>query len=132
MPFDLSERFIDEAEQLLGAALPESYRTAMKSENGGVVEFNDDDWELYPIADSSDRKRLVRSCNHIIKETKFYKDCEGFPENALAIAANGCGDQLIFLREGNSYSPIVFCWSHETGELDKAANDFAELKNPSP
>jgi SMI1 / KNR4 family (SUKH-1) len=65
MPFNLAERFVSAAEEKLGAALPHSYRQALMASNGGEVAAYDDVWNLYPILDSSDRKRLSRSCNDI-------------------------------------------------------------------
>lgn len=41
----------------------------------------------HPILDSSDRKRLKRSCNDIVHETAFMRDWPDWPENALAIGA---------------------------------------------
>jgi hypothetical protein len=61
MPFDLDERYVQAAEQALGASFPTTYRLAMMSSNGGTVATESDDWELYPIADDSDRKRLART-----------------------------------------------------------------------
>jgi hypothetical protein len=97
MPFDLAEQFIIAVESVLGAALPEEYKKAMRLSNGGELEVNDDNWSLHPIADSSDRKRLARTAGHILAETKVCKGWPSFPENGLAIASNGSGDQLIFL-----------------------------------
>ncbi|WP_198314567.1 SMI1/KNR4 family protein [Chitinibacter sp. GC72] len=130
-PFNLDEKYIQAAELALGAALPESYRLAMQKENGGSIEVSGDVWQQYPIADTSERKRLVRSCNHIIKETAFYRDCGFFPDQAVAIAGNGCGDQLVFIRtdiEDNEFSSAVYIWSHESGELELVADDFSNIK----
>ena len=34
-----------------------------------AFDLEDEDWELFYIADTSDKKRIARSCNHIIHET---------------------------------------------------------------
>lgn len=128
MPFDLAESFIFEVENNLGAKLPNSYSKSMRLENGGEIETDNDYWQQYPIADTSDRKRLSRSANHILKETEICKKWLRFPENGLAIAGNGSGDQLVLLRQGNSFESAVYCWLHETGQLVKVANDFSEIK----
>ena len=128
MPFDLDESFVVAAEIELGAILPLSYRRSMLQENGGELEAQDDSWEQYPIADTSDRKRMSRTCNHILKETQNCLTWSGFPENAIAIAGNGAGDQLVLLKSGRELESTVYAWSHETGQLTKVANDFAELK----
>ena len=128
MPFDLDEKFVIEAEGKLGARLPESYRKAMMNENGGEVSTEEDEWDLYPIMDSSEKKRLARTCNDICYETKSNSDWNGFPDNAVAIAYNGYGDQLVFLSDGGSFNSEVYFWSHETGELTLVAKDFTELE----
>src|SRR5215210_8842967 len=101
MPFDLNESFILAAERVLGATLPSSYRRSMLISNGGELETEEDEWEQFPMS---------------------------FPEGAVAIASNGAGDRLVFLKEGNAFEPVVYMWSHETGALTKVVNDFSELK----
>jgi len=128
MPFDLAEPFILAAEQELDAKLPDTYRSSMLQENGGEFETAEDIWQQYPIADTSDRKRLSRTANHVIKETEKCSGWPQFPEGALAIAGNGAGDQLVLLKQSESFAPTVYVWLHETGELKKVADDFSELK----
>lgn len=128
MPFDLHESFVLAAEQALGSRLPESYRSAMLRSNGGELKVREEEWVQYPIADTSDRKRLSRSANHILKEAEVCGQWPGFPQDALAIAGNGAGDHLVFVRHGGTYGPAVYVWSHETGALEKVADDFAELE----
>lgn len=128
MPFDLAEPFLLAAERELGARLPKSYRLAVLRENGGEIETNDDSWQQYPIADTSDRKRLSRSANHILKETESCRGWARFPENAVAIAGNGAGDQLVLLRQNEAFAPEVYTWLHESGELEKVADDFSLIK----
>jgi hypothetical protein len=125
--FNLEEKFILQAETELEANLPKSYKASMQKNNGGEIKISGDIWEQYPIFDNSDRKRISRTCNHIISETK---SCEGFgdfPPKAIAIAGNGCGDQLVLFKQNSSYGNTIYIWSHETGEVDKVANDFSEL-----
>lgn len=69
MPFNLSEEQLAHAEKEIGLKLPHEYREAMKLDNGGEAFIEEDDWKFYPIKDASDRKRLSRTCNHIISET---------------------------------------------------------------
>ena len=128
MPFDLAERFIKAAEVKLGATLPYIYRRAMMASNGGEVCAYNDVWNLHPILDTSDRKRLSRSCNDILRETGVMRDWPGWPENAVAIADNGTGDKLLFLRKDQVYQPEVYVWLHDTGNLIEVARSFAELQ----
>jgi hypothetical protein len=127
MPFDLAESFIAAAEEALGARFPASYRKAMARANGGEVEALRDSWQLHPIADTSDRKRLARTANNVVRETLSMLEWPLFPENAVAIATNGTGDQLVLLREGEALTEAIYYWSHETGVIKPVAGSFAEL-----
>lgn len=128
MPFNLDDEHVRTAEGKLGGKLPDSYRRAMMAANGGEVATDLEDWYLYPIKDSTDKKRLARTCNDVVAETAHLAEWERFPRQALAIANNGEGDQLLFLRSNDKFEAAVYCWSHETGELSKVADDFAQLE----
>jgi hypothetical protein len=127
MPFDLHPSFIAEAERKLDCVLPATYKTAMLQSNGGELDVLDDDWQQYPIADTSDRKRTARTSNDIVRETNIAQKWKSFPTGAVAIAGNGTGDQLLFLRENSILGNAVFHWSHETGELSKVASNYGDL-----
>lgn len=130
MPFPLDPKYIRETEQKLSTRFPLAYRDKMIRDNGGQIEAADDVWELYPFFDSSDRKRIARTCNDIVRETKQMRDWPGFPAGAVAIAENGTGDQLIFLpgeTGAGELGAAVFWWDHETGEIQRIADDFSEL-----
>jgi len=128
MPFNLDERFIIAAEQQLAVPLPHSYRQAMMTSNGGQVIAYDDVWELHPILDTSDRRRVKRSCNDILHETAFMRGWPGWPENALAIGSNGGGDRLVLLKANRGYEPTVYVFLHDTSELVAVADVFSDLK----
>jgi hypothetical protein len=53
---------------------------------------------------------------------------QGWPGNAVAIADNGAGDKLVFLKEGRMYQPEVYVWLHDTGDLIEVAQSFSELQ----
>ena len=127
MPFDVDERYVQAAERTLGVGFPASYRRAMMRSNGGTVATEDDDWELYPIADDSDRKRLARTLNGVVPETQRARGWHGFPSNGVALGGNGEGDQLVFLVNGQELGSTVFVWRHETCELVRIADDFSDL-----
>jgi len=127
MPFPLDEEFVLEAERQLGAKLPDSYRFAMIRSNGGEIEWHEEAWYLHPIADTSDRKRLSRTANHLLVETVLARKRRRFPSNGIAIADNVCGDKLLLLVESNGIGPAVHHWDHETAEITVAVADFAEL-----
>ena len=130
MPFPIDEIFITKAEETLGLKFPATFKAKMQNENGGEIEAKSEEWTLYPIFDSSDKKRTKRTANHIIYETNQAKTWAGFPESAIAIASNGCGDQLVFIPSENNPSLLdesIYFWDHETRELLKIANNINEL-----
>jgi len=132
VPFNLDERFIAAAEQKLGASLPSSYRQAMMTNNGGEVLAYDDVWNLHPILDTSDRKRVKRSCNDILYETTYMRDWPGWPENALAIGSNGGGDRLVLLKVNRRYEPTIYVWLQDSSELVAVADGFSDLERFLP
>jgi hypothetical protein len=124
MPFPLDPRFLRAAEHKLGRALPLSYSSRMCRSNGGDVAAGGDSFLLHPILDTTDRKRLARTCNDILRETASARDRPGFPPEALAIGDNGGGDLLVLLPdpEAPRFADPVFWWDHETGELTRVAD----------
>jgi hypothetical protein len=52
-------------------------------------------WTLFPVFETTDRRRITRTANHIVRETRAARAWPGFPEDAIAIAENGGGDLLI-------------------------------------
>jgi SMI1 / KNR4 family (SUKH-1) len=127
VPFDLPEASFEALEDRLAARLPQSYRSAMLGSNGGEICMSGDVWQLHPIEDKSDRKRLSRSANHVIRQTQECQEWPNFSPIALVIASNGSGDQLIFLKGADTFGPEVYLWAHETGKMQKVADDFSEF-----
>lgn len=129
MPFPIDEKWIKEAESKLEIKLPIAYRKSISKENGGFITIKNETWDLYPIWDKSDKKRIKRTCNDIVHETEVCNDCVGFPPEAVAIATNGCGDQLILLPEKEASQQMqetIYFWSHETGEYEPVLNKFTK------
>ena len=129
MPFPLEARFVRDAEAKLGRTLPLGYVARMCRDNGGQVAVGRDVFNLHPILDTTDRKRLARTCNDIIRETAAARLWPGFPSEALAVGNNGGGDLLVLLPDpvGGRYADAVYWWDHETGEVYPAADAFEEL-----
>lgn len=75
-----------------------------------------EEWTLFPVWDSTNRKTMIRSANHIVKETTSARSWSGFPEDATAIASNGCGDLLVLYPDDDT----VWYWDHETGQSEPA------------
>lgn len=100
----------------------------MAQDNGGTVGVEDEDWELYPIADGSDRKRISRTANHIFRETALWAQTAGWPPGALAIASDGMGNALIFLKIQGEYRDKIYRWDHETGHSVEVAAKFGDIE----
>ena len=130
MAFDISEEQVAATEAELGRRLPPVYRAAMMGKNGCIAFTEDDEWDLHPIRDVSDRKRLGRTCNHVIAETEAAQEWRGFPEGALAIGENSGGDVMILMpsrADRSVYGEEIFVFRHETGEVEMVAEDFSGL-----
>ncbi len=131
MPFPLEIRFVREAAQRLGRTLPLGYVGRMCRENGGDVRVGSDSFRLFPIRDTTDRKRLARTCNDIMRETAEARQRPDFPAKALAIGDNGGGDLLVLLPDDDParFADAVYWWDHETGELIQVADTFEDMRD---
>jgi hypothetical protein len=118
--FPVEVALIHEAERQLGRKLPMDLRVRLHRENGGGVRAGGDVWQLFPVFDNSDRKRITRTANHIVRETRVARGRAGFPENAIVIAANG-GADLLIIHDG---SDVMEFWDHETGESEPVEVDW--------
>lgn len=132
MPFPVDAKWITQAEEKLGVRFPASFVTAMSKTNGGSVRTRIDHFDLFPFLDASDRKRIQRTCGSIDRETATArKDWYGFPPHAVAIGGNGGGDLLVLIpmpEHPDTLQHSVYCWDHETGEIEKVADDFGDLQ----
>jgi hypothetical protein len=111
MPFPVSEALLARAEQALRRMLPEPLRHRLMRDNGGTIMAAGDDWRLHPIWDDSDRRRIARTANHIVRETAQARQRHGFPRDAISIAEEDYGNHLVLLPE----SEKIQLWDHETG-----------------
>ncbi|MDR0196340.1 MAG: SMI1/KNR4 family protein [Myroides sp.] len=129
MPFPIELKYIEQTEEELGVLFPDQFKTKMMQENGGELTSKEDDWQVYPFFDRSDKKRINRTCN-IGLETKQASSWHNFPANAIAIASNGSGDYLILLPEtGNEkqLSEVIYSWWHEEGIPQQIADSINDL-----
>ncbi|MDM1347885.1 SMI1/KNR4 family protein [Myroides marinus] len=132
MPFPIELKYIVQTEEELGVLFPDQFKTKMMQENGGELTTKEDDWQVYPFFDRSDKKRISRTCNHIGLETKQARSWRNFPTNAIAIASNGSGDYLILLPEtGNEkqLGEVIYSWWHEEGIPQQIADSINDLLN---
>jgi hypothetical protein len=131
MPFPLDRARVKATEDKLGVRFPVAFVERMLEDNGGELDIEGEAWSLHPFLDDGDSVRLARTCNDIVRETRQALEWPNFPRNGIAIADNGMGDQLVFMPSAaapGQLADAVFMWSHESGEIDKVANDFAELR----
>ena len=117
------------AESELGVRFPDSFRNKMMEQNGGEVSIGNDYFELLPFYDTSERKRIKRTCNSIVHETKFARQHYSLPDDLIIIGNNGGGDVLVFrIGSDKRLDPKVYWLDHETDELVFVANEFTELQ----
>lgn len=129
MAFPVDDKFIINAEGELGVRFPESFRLKMMKNNGGGVKVVKDSFQLHPFFDTSEKKRIKRTCNSIVHETKTARQKYRLPSNLVVIGKNGGGDSLVYrIQEKGTIDPIVYWLNHETEELVFIANDFNELE----
>lgn len=112
VPYPVDEAAVCAMEERLGRRLPRLLRHRLMRDNGGEVAVLGDDWQLHPVWDPTDRRRMKRTTYHILRETEVARASERFPPDAISIAANDMGDRLV-VRGGTDQ---VELWLHDTGE----------------
>ena len=133
MPFPVEPQYIQAAEQALGIQFPSRFKARLSAENGGEIllepDNEDSSFTLLPVFDTSDKKRLRRTCHHIAKETASAREnWHGFPAQAVLIGDNQCGDFLLLLPESpQQLGEAIFLWSSDGGELEQVANSIDDL-----
>jgi hypothetical protein len=121
------ESEIVKTEAKTGFKFPPRMKSRLAKDNGGEIEVGDDCWQLIPFLDSSDRKRLARTCNDIVRETARMREWRGFPADAFVIAQNGSGDYLIIRPAADRSTELdetVYFWDHETGQHEPVAQSL--------
>lgn len=88
-----SEDAVKAAEERLGRPLPAPLRERLRRNNGGDILVNwggaEEEWQLHPVWDGSDRETMRRSSNHLVYEQDSVQSWPGFPANAISIATLG-------------------------------------------
>ncbi len=128
MAFPVEEKFIERAESELGVRFPDGFREKMGAENGGVVELGIDCSWLYLFFDDSDRRRLNRTCNHLVSETRYAREHALWPDNLIPTGHNGQGGHLVFrVEDSGTLGQAVYWHDHETNVVHFLAADFSDL-----
>jgi hypothetical protein len=120
MPVPASTDLISAAEAELGRSLPSDHRARLVADNGGEIEALDDDWQLFPVWDPTDRRTQGRTANHIVRENGALRDWPGLPTGFVAIAANGTGDLLGLLPASDAFHRF----DHEQRTVEPVAIDW--------
>jgi hypothetical protein len=116
MAFPTTEPKVEAAERELGVKFPREYRDRLLARNGGELSTAGDDWQVFPVFDSTSRKTAGRSTGRVVQETRNARTSEGFPPGVVAIASNGSGDYLVLMPKvpSGQLGPQVQVWDHET------------------
>lgn len=120
MAFPTSPECIAAAEAALQSRLPLAWRERLIRTNGGELVLGDEDWQVFPVQDAVDRKRVGRTASHLVRETVAAREWRGFPAKGVAIAENGFGDYLVLLPDPSAIGTLadeVYRWDHETADL---------------
>ena len=86
MAFPTTESHIEAAERELGVRLPREFRERLLARNGGELTTAGDDWQVFLVFDSTNRKTASRSAGHLVLENRRARGWEGFPPGAVAMA----------------------------------------------
>ena len=127
MPFPIAVEEIAKTEAKTAFTFPLGLKSRFSKDNGGEIEIGSDSWQLIPFLDASDRKRLARTCNDIVRETTRMRSWRGFPRDAFVVAQNGGGDYLIIRPEAEGSTQLgetVYFWDHETGQHEPVADSL--------
>lgn len=73
--------------------------------------------------DESDRRRLARSADHVVKETETWRsEADGFPQNAVPVAEDQEGNAIVLLPGDDRF----YVWDHELRETEPIELIFDE------
>jgi len=113
----VEEQYVAAAERQLGVAFPDRYRAWLLACNGGEVEIDGEWWDLHPVADASDPRRIGPTWDHVCRQTELARLLGGFPAAAVAIGEDGSGDRLVLIpRDGGGPLQLAI-WRHASGEV---------------
>jgi hypothetical protein len=127
MPFPIAVAEIAQTEAKTGFTFPLGLKLRYSRENGGEISVGGNYWELIPFLDTSERKRLARTCNDIVSETARMRKWPGFPVDAFVIAQNGGGDYLIVRPDVDGSKELgetIYFWNHETKEPEPVTDSL--------
>ena len=113
----VEEQYIAAAERQLGVTFPLHYRTWLSRFNGGELEIDSVWWDLHPVADASDPRRIGPTWDHVCRQTDLAGLQGGFPKEAIAIGDDGSGDRLVLIGRAPGAELELAVWRHATREI---------------
>lgn len=97
MPWPVEQKYIDEAQLALGTRFPRNLVARLRKLNGGEVRHEGQTWWFHPVWDKSDKRRLSRTSNDIVRETAYARTLPEFPPGGVVIAKGVGPERLILL-----------------------------------
>lgn len=91
MSFPITGAEIAKTEAKVGFRFPLGLKSRFLKDNGGEVDVAGENWWLIPFLDSTDRKRIARTCNDITRETSKMREWSRFPEDAFVVLKTAAG-----------------------------------------
>ena len=124
---------IDEAETALGIRLPESFRKYLLSDGPVEVEIMGLSWDLNPILTANCIEASRAGGSSIVAETMNAREWQGFPNGAVAVGSDGCGNHLVFLPTDRPLvlADALYIWWHEGAELELVSTDVSDVLSRS-
>ena len=116
------------AERELGVCFPGSYAAGMQRANGGEVTFGGLVWTLCPFMDRSERKKLLRTSNDVVRETSRFRGIGWFPPTGVVIAT--VDSHCLFLSRRNEHPELedtVLAWFLDADGYEIAFESTADL-----
>lgn len=128
MPWPINIDAIRAAEKKLGIRFPANFIMGMKEHNGGNVRVLDDVWILQPFLDTSDKKRMARTSNDIVRETKSFREMEWFPQEGVVLASLDGNCLLLLPEEGSDQlRDEVFVWYMDGESVEAVFGSTADM-----
>lgn len=124
-----SDSAISKAESELGFLFPDTFRAWLLENNGKSIE----DITIFPVFDERDPRKtwdsIARNYNSNWRSWLDNFEREHDFSKLLPFGEFGTGDYICFdfFQLGSGEETIVVIWSHETGETDVIASDFAKF-----
>jgi hypothetical protein len=129
MAWPVEQKYIDDAQRQLGVVFPRNFVARLRKLNGGALTRDGQTWWFHPVWDKSDKRRLSRTSNDIVRETQHARTWPGFPQAGVAIAQGTGSERLILLpseSDPGQLGEAVYDWDPPR-ELERVAETVMDL-----